>query len=176
MTTVLLAEDDAAIAEPLSRALQREGYAVEVATDGAAALPVLSRRATQPSAHGHRREIDLAAVRRGQHRCSLRARRYVALDTTTAVGRDGPSEAMPRGTAGRLPWTYQVDLSFAYTPQWAEGLTAKMDVFNVFNEQEPIAVDDRAEDGTTGSPVSTYLVPRAFQQPRSVQFSVVYNF
>ena len=38
MTTVLLAEDDAAIAEPLSRALQREGYAVEVATDGAAAL------------------------------------------------------------------------------------------------------------------------------------------
>src|SRR5918992_4059443 len=38
MTTVLLAEDDAAIAEPLSRALQREGYSVEVATDGAAAL------------------------------------------------------------------------------------------------------------------------------------------
>ena len=34
MTTVLLAEDDAAIAEPLSRALQREGYAVDVAVDG----------------------------------------------------------------------------------------------------------------------------------------------
>ncbi len=38
MTTVLLAEDDAAIAEPLSRALQREGYAVDVAVDGNAAL------------------------------------------------------------------------------------------------------------------------------------------
>ncbi|MDN5859829.1 MAG: response regulator transcription factor [Pseudonocardia sp.] len=38
MTTVLLAEDDAAIAEPLSRALQREGYAVDVAADGIAAL------------------------------------------------------------------------------------------------------------------------------------------
>ncbi len=38
MTTVLLAEDDAAIAEPLSRALTREGYAVAVATDGLAAL------------------------------------------------------------------------------------------------------------------------------------------
>ncbi|TQM35033.1 response regulator, partial [Pseudonocardia cypriaca] len=43
MTTVLLAEDDAAIAEPLSRALQREGYAVEVATDGAAALERVRR-------------------------------------------------------------------------------------------------------------------------------------
>ncbi|WP_075301995.1 MULTISPECIES: response regulator transcription factor [unclassified Pseudonocardia] len=38
MTTVVLAEDDAAIAEPLSRALQREGYDVEVVADGVAAL------------------------------------------------------------------------------------------------------------------------------------------
>lgn len=38
MTTVLLAEDDAAIAEPLSRALQREGYDVEVLADGVGAL------------------------------------------------------------------------------------------------------------------------------------------
>ncbi len=38
MTTVLLAEDDSAIAEPLSRALQREGYLVLVAADGLATL------------------------------------------------------------------------------------------------------------------------------------------
>jgi DNA-binding response OmpR family regulator len=38
VTTVLLAEDDAAIAEPLSRALQREGYQVDVAVDGNTAL------------------------------------------------------------------------------------------------------------------------------------------
>jgi len=96
--------------------------------------------------------------------------------TTTAGGRDGPSEPRPRGTAGRLPWTYMVDLSFAYAPRWAEGLIAKMDVFNVFNKQEAVAVDDRAEDGATGAPVSTYLVPRAFQSPREFQFSLVYNF
>ncbi|ONI84030.1 DNA-binding response regulator [Saccharothrix sp. ALI-22-I] len=35
---VLLAEDDPAIAEPLSRALQREGYQVHVVTDGPSAL------------------------------------------------------------------------------------------------------------------------------------------
>jgi len=38
MTRVLLAEDDPAISEPLARALRREGYDVEVRSDGAAAL------------------------------------------------------------------------------------------------------------------------------------------
>jgi DNA-binding response OmpR family regulator len=38
VTTVLLVEDDAAIAGPLSRALQREGYEVDVVADGPAAL------------------------------------------------------------------------------------------------------------------------------------------
>ncbi len=38
MTTVLLAEDDTAIAEPLSRALQREGHRVVRVGDGPAAL------------------------------------------------------------------------------------------------------------------------------------------
>jgi DNA-binding response OmpR family regulator len=38
---VLLAEDDAAIAEPLSRALHREGYQVHVVGEGEAALEVV---------------------------------------------------------------------------------------------------------------------------------------
>jgi DNA-binding response OmpR family regulator len=38
VSVVLLAEDDPAIAEPLSRALQREGYQVHVVTDGIGAL------------------------------------------------------------------------------------------------------------------------------------------
>jgi DNA-binding response OmpR family regulator len=38
MTRVLLAEDDLAISEPLARSLTREGYEVEVAEDGRAAL------------------------------------------------------------------------------------------------------------------------------------------
>jgi DNA-binding response OmpR family regulator len=38
MTRVLLAEDDASIAEPLARALRREGYDVDVRSDGPGAL------------------------------------------------------------------------------------------------------------------------------------------
>ena len=38
MSVVLLAEDDPAIADPLSRALHREGYAVHVVADGPGAL------------------------------------------------------------------------------------------------------------------------------------------
>ena len=38
MTRVVLAEDDPAISEPLARALLREGYTVDVAGDGSAAL------------------------------------------------------------------------------------------------------------------------------------------
>ncbi len=42
MSVVLLAEDDLAIADPLSRALHREGYQVQVVSDGHAALEVAS--------------------------------------------------------------------------------------------------------------------------------------
>ena len=38
MTRVLLAEDDISISEPLSRALRREGYEVDVTADGPATL------------------------------------------------------------------------------------------------------------------------------------------
>ncbi len=40
MTSVLLAEDDPAIAEPLARALRREGYEVGVSSDGLTTLEV----------------------------------------------------------------------------------------------------------------------------------------
>ncbi|MHA6801127.1 response regulator transcription factor [Bounagaea algeriensis] len=42
MSVVLLAEDDPAIAEPLSRALQREGYSVQVLEDGPGTLETAS--------------------------------------------------------------------------------------------------------------------------------------
>ena len=43
MSTVLLAEDDAGIADPLARALEREGYDVVQVDDGAEALRLANR-------------------------------------------------------------------------------------------------------------------------------------
>ena len=42
MTRVLLAEDDTAIAEPLTRALRREGYDVDAYVDGREALDAVT--------------------------------------------------------------------------------------------------------------------------------------
>ena len=95
---------------------------------------------------------------------------------TEAGGVDGPAIAVPRGKAGRLPWTNSIDLNIAYRPNWAEGLQFKVDVFNVFNNQKVIAVSDVAEDGSTGLPLSTYGLARATQAPRSVRFMVQYDF
>ncbi len=49
-------------------------------------------------------------------------------------------------------------------------------MFNVFNEQKVTSVSESAEDGTTGIPVDTYLLPLSFQAPRSVRFMVQYDF
>ncbi|WP_164978517.1 TonB-dependent receptor [Pseudoxanthomonas composti] len=96
--------------------------------------------------------------------------------TTEAGGADGPSVAVPRGTAGRLPWTNTIDLNVAYFPSWAPGLQFKMDVFNVFDNQKVTAISEVAEDATTGAPLATYGRWRSTQAPRSFRFMVQYDF
>jgi len=89
---------------------------------------------------------------------------------------DTTVSAVPRGTAGRLPTTTTFDLNVAYRPSFAPGLQFKMDVFNVFNAQKVVAVSEVAEDSATGNPLNTYLLPRAYQSPRSFRFMVQYDF
>ncbi|MBN6152027.1 TonB-dependent receptor [Xanthomonas sp. AmX2] len=96
--------------------------------------------------------------------------------TTADGGVNGPSVAVPRGTAGRLPWTNALDLNVAYAPNWAKGWQFKVDVFNVFNNQKVTAVSEVAEDGTTGAPLATYGLWRSTQAPRSARFMVQYDF
>ncbi|WP_213433702.1 MULTISPECIES: TonB-dependent receptor [Lysobacteraceae] len=82
----------------------------------------------------------------------------------------------PRGTAGRLPWTTNLDLNVAWRPAFAEGLQFKVDVFNVMNSQKVTSVIETAEDPTTGLPADNYLLPASFQAPRSLRFMVQYDF
>jgi outer membrane receptor for ferrienterochelin and colicin len=89
---------------------------------------------------------------------------------------NGPVEEVPRGTKGRLPWTYSLDLNLRYAPAWAKGLSFKVDVFNVLNKQRVVSVVEQAEDPDTGLPSDVYLLPTAYQPPRSVRFMVQYDF
>jgi outer membrane receptor protein involved in Fe transport len=61
----------------------------------------------------------------------------------------GPDQVfiLPRGEAGRLPWTYSVDLRLGYRlpldDERGSGIALTFDVFNVLNFQRPIARDQR---------------------------------
>ena len=83
---------------------------------------------------------------------------------------------VPRGTAGRLPWTTNIDMNVAYAPEWAKGLQFKMDVFNIMNSQKVTSVIEQAEVPETGLPSEQYLQPASFQAPRSIRFMVQYDF
>ena len=82
----------------------------------------------------------------------------------------------PRGSQGRLPWTYTFDLSVAYIPAFADHkLVLQMDVFNLFNRQ------------TTQNIIEQYYRPRnslradggrpiSYSDARSVRISARYDF
>lgn len=81
-----------------------------------------------------------------------------------------------RGDYGRTPWMRNLDLNMAYSPNWAKGLTMKVDVFNVLNEHTPLSVWERGESRTGLPMYDTHLIPTSFQSPRSVRFMVQYEF
>ncbi|WP_374379732.1 Oar protein [Thermomonas sp.] len=101
---------------------------------------------------------------------------FMRCSTTGNATDDSSVVAVPRGTMGRLPWTQQYDVNFAYAPNWAKGLQFKVDIFNVFNKQKVTSVNEQAEVSATGSASNTYLLPASFQAPRSVRFMVQYDF
>jgi len=102
---------------------------------------------------------------------------FMRCGTTTAGGAaPNPVAVRPRGTAGRLPWTSNIDLNLSYHPLWMKGLQMKVDVFNVLNSQKVTSVSEVAEDASTGAPLETYLLPASFQAARSVRFMVQYDF
>ena len=89
----------------------------------------------------------------------------------------------PRGSKGRLPYTWNLDLNAEYRPVWAgekQPLAFTAAVFNVVGSQRPVAQIDVGETGTIrdGIPVVSqdYQRPIAFQNPRYFRFGVRYDF
>lgn len=83
----------------------------------------------------------------------------------------------PRGSAGSTPFVYRLDLGLKHTRDLFGGgeLTARIDIFNVFDFDDEIEVDEYA-DTWGGRASSTFGFPIRFQQPRSVRLGLQYSF
>lgn len=86
-------------------------------------------------------------------------------------------EPNPRGSRGRTPWTYNLDVSARYMPSAVRGLTLGVDIFNIFDfDSETEVYEIEEEDYSPGTPDPFYKLPTAYQEPRYFRFSVEYQF
>ena len=103
---------------------------------------------------------------------------------------------VPRGTAGRTAWQYNIDFGVSYQPNYVAGLTLQAKVFNLLDRHAVTSVDETGEtelqdtnpgpDGNLGTaddfdfvygvPLSSYGAPTSYQAPRYFQFSARYDF
>jgi hypothetical protein len=82
----------------------------------------------------------------------------------------------PRGSQGRLPWTWQLDLSAQYTPAFAGyKLAFTADIFNVFSQQRTLSVYEQFQTGSGGANPQ-YLRTISYQTPRYVRLGARYDF
>ncbi|MDP2185146.1 MAG: TonB-dependent receptor [Xanthomonadales bacterium] len=90
-----------------------------------------------------------------------------------------PSVFTPRGSVMKSEWTKQLDLTFAFTPQFDlpedMNLSFRVDIFNVLNSED---ITDRNEFGELddGSPRPTFGDATGFLPPRTVRLSARLEF
>lgn len=83
----------------------------------------------------------------------------------------------PRGSEGTLPWDKSLDLNFTFKPASVKGLTLRADIFNVFNKQSILAIDEVHEPAFDPSSVSgTYGRVLSYSAPRAVRLTASYDF
>lgn len=91
-------------------------------------------------------------------------------------------EPSPRGSLGTLPWTYTMDLGVQWRPAFAgNNLSFNLNVFNVFNQQRTITVNETSVGGAVtgtsgGSPNNMYQGVLATSPPRYTRLSMQYDF
>jgi hypothetical protein len=94
---------------------------------------------------------------------------------TTPVAPNAGYTFSPRGSMGTTPWTKTFNVSVAYAPVWAKGLTMSADVLNVFNTQTPTAYYEASTNSRST------INPRwgqtlYYTDPRSVRLTGRYDF
>jgi hypothetical protein len=132
---------------------------------------------------------------------ALRAHSGSPLDffAADAIYGSGTYLLEPRGSGGRLPWVYDVDVNLAYKYSFDKDRTVSigLDIFNLFGFQEVVSADENytlanavgTQNGTLknvtvypsgGSPRPlnlsdknpNFLNPTSFQQPRTFRFGM----
>jgi len=85
-------------------------------------------------------------------------------------------EPCPRGCAGTTPSTWSLDLTARYDlKRWGLDWFARVDAFNVFNNDTRTEVDEEAENETFAANPS-YGMATYFQAPRAVRFGFGVSF
>ena len=83
----------------------------------------------------------------------------------------------PRGSMGNLPWDHKLDMNFVYKPEMVKGLSLRVDVFNLLNQQHIEAMEETHNTGGTGTPVlSTYGRVLSYSDPRTIRLGAEYNY
>jgi hypothetical protein len=82
-----------------------------------------------------------------------------------------------RGNEGRTPWTYDVGASVTYLHSFGNSdLRVKLAVFNLFNQQRTIEVEEELQETIGESTNPDYKLPLGFQTPRFAQLTVTLEF
>jgi len=101
---------------------------------------------------------------------------FICVANCTSLPSEREYEHRARGSAGRLPWTYNLGVSVTYMKSFSDiDLRAKFAVYNLLDQQRTIEVDDELEP-SVGSPNPDYLLGTAYQSPRYAQFLVTVDF
>lgn len=78
------------------------------------------------------------------------------------------------GTIGTTPWMFNLDLQLAWTPTYIDGLTVRLNWFNVLNRATPVQQNPTYDSGFV--PLATYQSPLAYQTPTYVELALQYQF
>ncbi|HXH01223.1 MAG TPA: TonB-dependent receptor, partial [Xanthomonadaceae bacterium] len=86
-------------------------------------------------------------------------------------------EFNPRGSQGRLPWTYDLGASLTYLQNIGQAkLRVDLSVFNLLDSQELTEVNENRQISLTEDPNPLYLQGTGYQSPRSAQLKVTVDF
>lgn len=95
---------------------------------------------------------------------------------TSTVPSERIYELSPRGSYGRMPWTYELGANITWNKQFGEtDLKVKLSIYNLTNQQKKMSVDQEKENAI-GHTSDTFLWPTSFQSPRYAQLTVSLSY